>query len=713
MTHHYGRRSRWRRGQSGQMTVVFALTLVVFIGAMMLGIDLSRLRAEAENAQQAANAAALGGVVFMPTFPSDATLRSLAVARTNGFVSSATTGVSVTTSVPDGYSNRLKVTITEPVATIFGKALGVGPRTISRSAIAEYAEPLEMGAPDYVLGYAPFPTSIVTATGGITPTQGFYLIARGPYGSQENGDAFSQYFEGYNSKKLTSGSSSSATNPCTLVLNICPGLTANPDRTKDGFTSYDYVIDNPFNNTLVVKIFDPFDESPLYNNTSGAVTSGPGLPAPFDSPGRYIDQWGCDAGNTHICDVGTMPTALNFTISGPYQTSYDTSPKQITVTPTVPITAPITVPPPTTPISGTGLTCGGDCVISNNPADSSFTAGDDPTHTTCATAGNCSEVVSPYAYKFVNYAIINHAGLYHIHVKSALNSYGIYGQKYGNGGNVFGLAACGVDPTHPAVLGTGDNPAGVLGNVAVSDPASKPTDPRYYPNAVWNSDSCLNPNIFTGSPVACAHPGTAPPDSCVHIYGVNRMAIINILAAGGSSHASSLIPLGYVPPSYGGKTLQVHLYDVGDIGGSNPASVQVLTPAGDLTHNNLAGTISMNGTPPFTATLPFSWNVQPTDCPDPASNCSQGSKYATSSLKHYLATQAIGIGTSAHYWNGAWTNISVPIPANNTSGTGYSDMVNEFGGYWKMLYDLGPGDSGQDTTTWEIGITGAPVHLVG
>jgi len=40
-------------------------------------------------------------------------------------------------------------------------------------------------------------------------------------------------------------------------------------------------------------------------------------------------------------------------------------------------------------------------------------------------------------------------------------------------------------------------------------------------------------------------------------------------------------------------------------------------------------------------------------------------------------------------------------------------MVNEFGGYWKMLYDLGPGDSGQDTTTWEIGITGAPVHLVG
>jgi hypothetical protein len=39
-------------------------------------------------------------------------------------------------------------------------------------------------------------------------------------------------------------------------------------------------------------------------------------------------------------------------------------------------------------------------------------------------------------------------------------------------------------------------------------------------------------------------------------------------------------------------------------------------------------------------------------------------------------------------------------------------MVRTFGGYWKMLYDIGPGASGNDTTTWEISVTGSPVHLV-
>ena len=707
MTQQCGRQRPRRRGQSGQMTVVFALTLVVFIGAMVLGIDVSQLRAEAENAQQAANAAALGGVVFLPTFPSDANARAVAVARANGFVSSATNGISVTTSIPNGYSNRLKVTITEPVTTTFGSALGIGPQTISRSAIAEYAEPLEMGASDYVLGYAPFPTSIVPPSGGTTPTQGFYLIARGPYGSQENGDAFSQYFEGFSSKKLTSGTiTTTATNPCTDALTCnqgAEGLTANQDRANVGFQYYDYVIDNPFTNTLVVKIFDPFDESPL-KNAGGTIDSNPSsLPSPFDNPGRHIDQWGCDAKYTHICDVGTMPTALQFTINGPYQTTFDTSSKQITAAPTTLISVGST---------GTGYTCSGDCVLSNNPSDGSFIAGDDPVHTDCAfthvTYTSCSGVTSPYAYKFLNYAIINHPGLYHIHVASVVNKTPGYSGKYGNGGNVFGLAACGVSSTYPAVLGTWPssgasaaypNPAGVSGNVAVSDPSSPSAA-----GTAWNQNSCLNPNTFTGAPAACAHPGTASPDSCVHIYGVNRMAIINILNAGSSSDATSLIPLGYVPPSYAGKTLQVNLYDVGDVGGSNPASIQVLTPAGDLTHNNLSGNSLVNGTPSFPATLPFSWNVAPTD---PASG------YASSPQQSYGANQSITIGTNNGYWNGAWTNISVPIPNNNTSGSGYSDMVNEFGGYWKMLYDLGPGDSGQDTTTWQINVTGAPVHLVG
>jgi len=261
-------RRRWSAGR-GQMAVLFALTLVILTGVMMLSIDLSRVRAQTENAQRAANAAALAGVVFLPNFIDKADSRAIGEAVKNGFQNGAN-GVSVTTAIPDGNTNRLKVTITTPVSLVFGGILGLGRVTVSRSATAEFAEPLEMGAPDYVLGYPAFPTAMVP---GGTSTQGFYLEARGPYGQQENGDAYSQYFESYNNGGLypnpVSNFKDNLTNSCvpntgvpntpgtlypvdcrdivTLGPNAQLGgpLKVNPDRQKYGVDGYDFVIDKP------------------------------------------------------------------------------------------------------------------------------------------------------------------------------------------------------------------------------------------------------------------------------------------------------------------------------------------------------------------------------------------------------------------------------------------------------------------------------------
>lgn len=704
--------------------VVFALTLTVFIGAMMLGVDLSRLRAEAENAQRVANASALAGVVFLPNFPSSAYSRATSEAKKNGFVSTTTNGVVISPTIDGGYSNRLKVTVTEPVSLVFGKIFGLGPRTISRTSVAEFAEPLEMGASDYVLGYAPFPTSIVTPTSAMTPTQGFYLMARGPYGQQENGDAYSQYFESFNNGGLNpSGSNSTSyTDPCsTNPTSDCSGLTTNPDRKAIGFNGYDFVVDNPFTHTLVVKIFDPFDEGPL-DTSAITATNKPSNhlpPAPYNN--GLPDQYSCAAGNTHICDSpAPYPVALNFTLTGPYQTTYDTTPKPVVVAPANSLNTAGTV------------TCGADCVLSNN-SDGSFTAGDDPTHTACmAVAGMCGATPSPYAYKFLNYAIITHQGLYHIHVTTGLNTTGPgeFLNKYGNGGNAFGLAAC-ADPV--PVLGTFSNPGGSAsaGYPATSDPA--PGISGGSGSATWDPNSCPNPNSFSGAPAACAHPGTAPADTCVHIYAVNRMCVYNNLQGAGSSHASALVPLGYVPPAYAGKTLHIRLYDVGDISThDSPAtsasannSVEVLTPAGDLTHNtSIAGSFTTN-TPPssttaFSSTLDYYWDVAPTK--DGAVNTSSpgagGSGYVDfhpNSPQYAPYTQPVGgLGQSSGKYNGSWVNMDVPIPpkADSTHPNGYDAMVAAFGGYWKMLYDIGPHSYGNDTTTWEISVDGSPVHLV-
>ncbi len=638
-----------QRGQPGQMMVVFALTLTVFIGAMMLGIDLSRLRAETENAQRTANAAALAGVVFLPNFPNSAYARAIAEARKNGFVSTPTNGTVISPTIENGYSNRLKVIVTEPVSLVFGKIFGLGPRTISRSSIAEFAEPLEMGASDYVLGYAPFPTSIVTPTATMTPTQGFYLMARGPYGQQENGDAYSQYFESYNGGGLNPLGFNSAnyTDPCrTNPIFDCGGLTVNPDRKNIGFNGYDFVVDNPFTHTLVVKIFDPFDEGPLDTDaiTSTNKPSHHLPPSPFNN--GLPDQYSCTVGNTSICDSSSpYPVALNFTLSGPYQTTYDTTPKPVAVAPTNSVNA-----------SGT-VTCGDDCVLSNN-SDGSFTSGDDPIHVACKASGPCGATASPYAYKFLNYAIITHQGLYHIHVTTGLNTIG-YINKYGNGGNAFGLAAC---ADSVPLLGTQASPGGAAtaGYPATSDPA--PGLSGGSGSSTWDPNSCPNPNTFAGAPTACAHPGAAPADTCVHIYAVNRMCVYNNLQAGGASHASALVPLGYVPPAYAGKTLRVRLYDVGDISGPSNNSVEVLTPAGDLMHNTIPGVGSPTNSPvgssiAFSSTLPYYWYVAPTDSASHYTTANVTSGNVPTPLWVSDAAPVGELGNTSGKYNGSWLDV--------------------------------------------------------
>jgi len=102
-------------------------------------------------------------------------------------------------------------------------------------------------------------------------------------------------------------------------------------------------------------------------------------------------------------------------------------------------------------------------------------------------------------------------------------------------------------------------------------------------------------------------PGTNyQPGKCIQIFAEGTMPLYNYLSAG-----PSLIPLGFIPTDYSGKTIHVDLYDPGDVdsvavgpttlqdtfgclaptSGSSPAhtprtapanSMEVLTPAGDL-----------------------------------------------------------------------------------------------------------------------------------
>jgi len=673
-----------RRGAAqGQIMILFALTLVVVIGAMALAVDLTRLRAEAENAQRAANAAALAGVVFMPNYIDTAQRRAIEEATKNGF-ENGKNGVSVSPQTVPGYPGQLQVTVSEPVSFIFAPLLGLTKRAISRSAKAEYYQPLQIGGPDHVLGYAPFPTTLVSPNA----PEGFYLENKGQLTYKESGDAYSPLFESYATKRWTPSGTDIPTNP-TPPINPCPlngnnacsfangtTTTANTDNTLNGFNGYDYIIDNPVTNTVVlVKLFDPWDElgfnnsaqnydscclhNTAYapkdsNNIAGSSSTQNGTTCILGKDQnnncrtKFIDQ---DTGNSNF---GSHETTLEFSLYGPCVTAAS-CPANLQVLNTN--CASLTVALPA-------------CVY-----QAPFRAGADPTP-------SCSSICSfGRAYKFMNYAVIKGSGIYRLNVRSTKN----FDNTYGTRGNAYGIAACSV-ATAPSSLHTPTDPV-------LSDPFKNDTS-----TPGWDPTSCTDPNVASGT---CSNPAKpATGDLCLHVYGLGKMAIHNWLSAG-----TSLIPLGSIPPEYNGKTLQVRLYDVGDVQpvpGLND-TLRVLTPAGDLTHYDGSPN---SGSPPgplpgSASVLPYTYAASPQD----GSGVDQG--YLTlppASVGASLPIPPIDV-TNARF-NGTWLTFSIPLPAATT----YSSMTSSFGSYWKMLYSIN--GAADDATTWQINIAGSPVHLL-
>ena len=694
-----------RHARRGQVAILFALSLVVFIGALSLGIDLSRLRVEAENAQRAANAAVLAGVVFLPDFPDNAEHRARQEAVKDGFIDGHN-GVSVVPQPDATNPNRLKVTVTEPMSLFFGGVFGLGPKTISRSATAEYTLPLEMGSPDNVLGYSPFPTQLVS-TGG---TEGYYLEVKGPNDLEENGDAYSPYYESYNQNTGTgltyhahpfnplSSGTYEYSNPCNdpnppgctvsgatnnLTHNAQVQLTTNPDRaalaklTGNTNVGYDYVIENPTNSTLVVKLFDPYDEAnynnDIVNNVCNVAANGvlcSTAPKNKSIPGGSFGNENIDAKDS--TDFGDHVTTTEFSIAGPGLTASDPS-----------------MPPIGAPTSGDPTCASANCALVNN--GSAFDAGDDPAYIACHHLPNtnsppnhpsqravCYKTARSYSFQFLNYAILHGRGFYRIHVNVVVNNEPSTPDTntYGTHGNMFGIGVC--SGTGP--LGTAADPS--AGGFALHDPTTG--------GFAWDPSTCESPNAST----ACTNPSTAPPGQCVHIFGLGRMCIYNNLANG-----NSLIPLGYVPAGYEGRTLHVDLYDVGD---SNSGSIEALTPAGDENYYGNSPGTRTNQT--FPVALPFYYYAAPTD-----PNSGYVSSFSqTNQSPLQPAGTTLAVSSSSHLYNGSWLHMSIPL-TDSTYGTKYANMVAKFGGYWKMLYQVA---GGNDTTTWSISVDGSPVHLV-
>ena len=157
------------------------------------------------------------------------------------------------------------------------------------------------------------------------------------------------------------------------------------------------------------------------------------------------------------------------------------------------------------------------------------------------------------------------------------------------------------------------------------------------------------------------------------VFGAGKMVAYNNVVGGDQKFY-----LAQVPKIDAGKTLEIDLFDVGDVGGQ--AILYIESPDGNKYTN---------------ATFNFTADSL---CANTCSGTNATSITATTS-------------SGAHPYNDSWLTILIPLPSTYGS-TGLTPSGETQAGWWKIDYQIASGVQSNDTTTWRVGVRGNPVHLI-
>jgi Flp pilus assembly protein TadG len=151
------------------------------------------------------------------------------------------------------------------------------------------------------------------------------------------------------------------------------------------------------------------------------------------------------------------------------------------------------------------------------------------------------------------------------------------------------------------------------------------------------------------------------------VYGTERMAMYNNI-----NNGTALFYLAQIDKVHAGKTMEIRLFDPGDVGGD--ATLRIKKPS-QLGYSDAT----------------FSYT---------ADNGRSGTNVTS------IQTASGG----SNLYQNSWITISVPLPTTYGVGDTLIPAGERQAGWWKIQYAITA--SGNDTTTWEVNIRGNPVHLV-
>ncbi|HEU5369775.1 MAG TPA: Tad domain-containing protein, partial [Ktedonobacterales bacterium] len=315
------RRARGARGQRGQTLIIMAFLSVFMIVLLGLVVDSVRLYILTAQAERVAEAAALSGALYMPTYYNSpapapdgqsAVSRVCDLARQNGITNcpaaAGTVGATPSTVATNQYELQVTVTLQADVFFLSFVSPNLSTATISRTATAQFLPPIALGS-----RAAAFGDEADIDPNTSQPIQNFLARLNGPSSLQQNGDAFTPslqegptdpiaYPDGGSHNFSRWGGTVCCTNHQQYgqCSGCPPGPITNPDVHQPGFKGangvlgYNYeIVVPPGVGDVQVQIFNPaFDpDNPQGNNNNGHDDMGSACLDPaFNTGGCKSDQ---------------------------------------------------------------------------------------------------------------------------------------------------------------------------------------------------------------------------------------------------------------------------------------------------------------------------------------------------------------------------------------------------------------------------------------
>jgi len=211
--------------QRGQVIVIFAGAMVLFVLLCAAVIDMSWYWTSNLRMQRAADAAALAGVVFLPGDTASAYSTARAEAAKNGYTDGVN-GVVVTPVQDSANDRRLDVQISAKINTYFARVIGLNSFDAVRASNSEYVLPVPMGSP-----------------------QNYYGV--GFYENEVQTDTDVPDVSGYNAAAL-SVAGGGWTNPDSVFVNDGSYATASANNSAEVWRSFGLQAGIPNDPTLVI-----------------------------------------------------------------------------------------------------------------------------------------------------------------------------------------------------------------------------------------------------------------------------------------------------------------------------------------------------------------------------------------------------------------------------------------------------------------------------